>query len=152
MITRRRFLLGGLGALVLAGAGIIGFGRPALEAEIVAILRRRLDYLKLDDEGLHAYARDQVGVLLAKRPSLGRLRYHFVSAVGPTFKRFMRSTDTRSRMERMGDMFVSTYLISSDFFTNGSDESRIVRYVGFYDPMVRPCGSPFSRPMLANPA
>jgi hypothetical protein len=152
MITRRSLLLGGLAVFGIAGVGLFGFGRAGLESEIVAILRRRLGYLKLDEDGLRAYAKDQTGVFLAKRPSLSRLRYHFISAVGPSFKRFQRSTDTRSRLERMEDQFVSTFLISSDFFFNGSDESRVVRYKYFYDPLVHPCGSPFARPLSGDPA
>jgi hypothetical protein len=147
MNLRRRIVLGGAGIIALAGIGVVGFGRAGLEYAIVSTLRRRLDYLKLDEDGLQAYARDHVAVLLAKRPTLNRLRYRLVAAVGPSFARFHRSTDARTRRERLEDLFVSTYLVSTDFFANGSDETRLVRYVGYYDPMVRPCGSPFSRPV-----
>jgi len=147
MNRRRQFLLGGLGLVGLLGLGLWGFGRTALEGQIVAALRRRLDYLRLDDDGLHAFARDQAAVLLAKRPSLGRLRYHLVAAVGPSFARFYRSTDKRTRLERMEDSFAATYLMSSDFFFHGADESRPVRYVNFYDATLHPCSNPFARPV-----
>jgi hypothetical protein len=39
---------------------------------------------------------------------------------------------------------VSAYLLSSDFFQNKMDETRIVKYVGLYDPYTRPCSHPFS--------
>lgn len=152
MIKRRSFLLGGLGVLGLAALGVWGFGRSALESEIVSILRRRLSFLKLDEEGLHAYAKDQIAALLAKRPSLNRLRYHFVSAVGPSFKRFQRSADTRGLIERTEDQFVSTYLISSDFFFTDADPSRLVRYRFFYDALSHPCASPFARPLADEPS
>ena len=35
------------------------------------------------------------------------------------------------------------YLLSTDFFKNGADESRLVSYIGFYDPAVTPCNNPF---------
>ena len=147
MIPRRRLLLGAVGLGAIAGLGLWGFGRAVIEAEIVSLLRKRLAFLKLNEEGLRAYAKDQTGALLAKRPTLSRLRYHFVSAVGPSFKRFARSTDTRSRMERMEDTVVSTFLVSSDFFLHGADESRVVQYLNLYDAMVHPCASPFARPL-----
>jgi hypothetical protein len=70
-----------------------------------------------------------------------------LSAVAPSFKRYYRSTDKRSRLARLEDSLVSTYLLSSDFFLNGADESRKINYVAYYDPM-RPCQNPFARPAV----
>ena len=151
MIKRRQFLLGGLGIAAAAALGLAGLGRPAIEAEIVAGIRKRLPFLTLDDTGLHAFAQDQVATLLAKRPTLNRLKYHFMSHVAPSFTRYLRSTDTRTRLEQTLDNFTSTYLLSSDFFINGSDESEPVRYLAFYDPLLA-CGNPFARPALDTPA
>jgi hypothetical protein len=147
MSTRRRFLLGGLAVVVVAGVGVIGFGPGAAESHIVAAVRRRLGFLKLDEQGLHAFAKDQVSALLAKRPTWNRLKYHYLSMFAKQFTRYNRSNDTRSRTQRMEDNFASTYLLSSDFFINGADESRTVEYVSFYDPL-RACGNPFWRPAI----
>lgn len=150
-MNRRRVLLGGLGIIGVLGLGALGLGRIGVEAKIVAVLRRRLDFLELDPDGLHTFARDQVRAVLDKRlPTWNRLRYHFVSTVAPSFMRYYRSADTRSRITRAEDSLVSTFLLSSDFFLNGSDESRLVRYVAFYNPL-RPCtGDPFARPVSAD--
>jgi hypothetical protein len=145
MSTRRRFLLSGLAVVAVAGVGVIGFGRMGAESHIVKVIRRRLSYLKLDEAGVHAFAKDQVDALLAKRPSWSRLKYHYQAAFGKQFTRYNRSSDTRTRSQRLEDNFVSSYLLSSDFFVNGADESRRVRYLAFYDPL-RPCGNPFWRP------
>jgi len=148
MINRRRLLLGGLGAVGVAGLAAWGFGRAGLEAEVAAVVRRRLGFLKLDREGLHAYARDQVAAMLNKKfPTWNRLRYHFLSAVAPSFQRYYRSASRRSRIAKAEDALVSTYLLSSDFFWKGADASRIVKYIAFYDPM-RPCSNPFARPVI----
>jgi hypothetical protein len=148
MMSRRGFLLGGLGFVGVLGLGAWGFGRAAFEAEIVSVLRRRLSFLKLNQDGLHAYARDQATALFNKKiPTWNRLRYHFLSAVAPSFKRFYRSSDKRSRLARVEDSIVSTYLLSSDFFLNHADESRTVNYVAYYDPM-HPCQNPFARPAV----
>lgn len=143
-MRRRRFLIG-LGVAALAGLGAIGLGRVGAEAQIASYVRRRLGFLRLDEAGLQAFARDQMAALLAKRPSLTRLKYHFLSVYSPAYSRLDRSSDTRSRLARVEDAFVSTYLLSSDFFTNGADPARPVHYVRFYDPL-RPCGNPFARP------
>ena len=152
MIGRRRLLQLSLGIVVLAGVGVVGFGRTAAEAEIVSHLRRRLRFLHLDESGLRAFARDQVEFLLAKRPTWVRWKYHFLHALGPkAFSRFDTSNDRRSRTARLVDNLSETYLLSSDFFLQGADESRTVRYLQFYDPM-RPCGNPFARPVIDDRA
>lgn len=150
-IARRKILLGSAGVIGVLGLGVWGFGGLGLEAEIVSVLRRRLSFLKLDADGLRAFAKAQVRALFDKRiPTWNRMKYHFQSAVGPA-GRYDRSTDTRSKIARAEDTLISTYLLSSDFFWNGSDESRIVRYIAYYDPMDA-CGNPFARPAVDHPA
>ena len=150
-MRRRAFLVGGLGVVLVAGLGVWGFGRAVSETEIVSHLRRRLSFLHLDDAGLRAFAHDQVNTLLAKRPSWVRWKYHFLHIFARSFSRFDTSNDRRSRVERLEDNLASTYLLSSDFFINGADERRLVKYLEYYDPM-RPCGNPFARPVLTKHA
>jgi hypothetical protein len=145
MNKRRRFLLGGLGVAALAGLGAWGFGPLIAESEIVSLVRRRLAFLKLDEAGLHAFAKDQTAALLAKRPTWNRMKYHFLSVFSHSFTRYNVSNDKRSRSERLADSLSQTYLLSSDFFVNGAQVSRVVQYRSLYDPMV-PCGNPFARP------
>ena len=145
MINRRRLLLGGMGAAAVAVIGVAAFGKMGIEAEIVSVLRRRLAYLKLDDGGLQAFAKDQASAVVGKKiPTWNRLRYHFLSAVSPSWKRYYRSYDTRSRIIRTEDTLIQNYLLSTDFFLNGGDETQTIKYVAYYDPM-RPCQNPFAR-------
>ena len=147
MISRRRLIMGGLGVVGVAGLGAWGLGRLGFQLEIASILRRRLGYLKLDEGGVRAFAKDQTRATFGKKiPTWNRLRYHMLASGASSFKRFYRSTDTRSRIGRFEDTLVSTYLLSSDFFWNGADESRKVNYVAYYDPN-RPCNNPFARPV-----
>jgi hypothetical protein len=147
MIKRRQFLLGGLAVIAIAGLGVIGFGRGAAEAKIATLVRRRLSFLRLEEAGLQAFAHEQVGALLAKRPTWNRMKYHFLAVFSKSFTRYNSSSDTRTRRERMVDNLASTYLLSSDFFLNKADASRVVQYLSLYDPL-RPCGNPFARPPM----
>jgi hypothetical protein len=148
MINRRRFLWGSAGFVVVAGVTVGLLARPVIESEIEAVVRRRLSYLKLDAAGVRRFASDQTTKILAKRVSFSRMRYHLASSFGSSYKRFARSTDTRSRTQRIEDMWVCDYLLSSDFFINGSNETRVIQYVSYYDPLLRPCGNPFARPAV----
>ena len=147
MMKRRKFLFAGLGVIAVVGAGGVVLGPRAAESEIVSHVRQRLSFLKLDEAGLRQFAKDQVAVLLAKRPTWNRWKYHFMSVFSKSFTRYEHSTDTRNRRQRMEDNIASTYLLSSDFFLNGADQSRVVQYLAFYDPL-RGCGNPFARPAV----
>jgi len=148
MWSRRGFVKLGVGAVALAGAGTLA-GWYLSEAEIVSAVRRRLTFLHLDEAGLHAFAKDQMSALLAKRPTWYRWKYHVrLLFQKPTAAAsWGRTSDRRSRRERMEDNLATVFLLSSDFFTNGADETRVVQYVVLYDPM-RPCGNPFARPAV----
>jgi hypothetical protein len=143
MITRRRMIVGGIGVVGVGGLSAWGVGRIGLRAEIASLIKRRLDYLKLDERGLQTFATDKVDAIFNKKiPTWNRLRYHFGAGV-PSFGRFHRS-DARSRTESFEDGIVQLYLLSSSFFIDGADESRVVRYVGYFDP-THPCQNPFAR-------
>jgi hypothetical protein len=139
MITRRQ--------LVLVAGGIVGgyagwryFGSSDQEA-FVTVVRRRLDYLKLDLDGVNAFARDMAA---AHAISDGRLR--FLNVVKPLYDHVSLSTKSRigSALRHGEERVVTNYLLSSDFLINGADESRVVRYLGYYNPM-RACGNPFAQ-------
>jgi hypothetical protein len=148
VISRRRLIVGGLGAVGVAALGAWGLGRMGFQLEIASILRRRLGFLKLDEGGVRAFAKDQTKATFDKKiPTWNRMRYHLLASGASSFKRFYRSAETRSRIGRFEDTLVSTYLLSSDFFWNGSDESRKVSYVAYYDP-IRACQNPFARPAV----
>jgi hypothetical protein len=47
--------------------------------------------------------------------------------------------------DRWPELVQAQFLLSTDFFRFDADESRVISYVGYYDPAVRPCNNPFSR-------
>jgi hypothetical protein len=145
-MVKRRQLLVGIGSAIVACAGLFGLGEIAMESEIVAAVRKRLAFLRLDQTGLDMFAKDQVDALLAKRPSWERIKFHFDSVFARSAAAtFGYSSDRRSRLERLQDHFATVYLLSTDFFQHGADESRIVHYVALFDPL-RACDNPFARP------
>jgi hypothetical protein len=148
MLKRRRFLKIGLGVVAVAAVGVWG-ADMAGEAEIVATVRKRLSFLKLEEAGLHSFAKDYISALLAKRPSWYRWKYHIQSLFRKPGARWGISTDTRSRRERFADNLATQYLLSSDLFLNGADENRTIQYVKLYDPM-RACAAPFARQISSS--
>lgn len=119
---------------MIAGAGgaaaILSFRLgTSFEAVASKLIRQELSFLNLDPDGVTKFVRD-----------------------------FSRTKDTSYRLVVKGyallgigssrsgkvNQLVSSYLLSTDFFTNGMDERSTVRYVGLYNPYTRPCAHPFS--------
>ncbi len=143
---KRRHFLWGAASVAAVAAGLFAADEIS-EHEIVAAVRRRLPMLQLDDEGLRAFARDRVAQLLAKRPTWFRIKYHirsFLSKPGELIGYRFSYPDSRSKRERWEDNLATIYLLSTDFFWNGADQSKSVKYQALYDP-IRACGNPFAR-------
>jgi len=145
MPSRRTFLA--VACAGLLGAGGWRFFRARDEDAILMVLRKRLDYLQLDPAGIRSFARD-----LASRRLLSRGRLRLMMTFSPLYRRFdLNGQNFLAVAIRHGEeRIVSNYLLSSDFFINGADQSRIVRYLGFYDPL-RACSNPFAR-LAGGPA
>jgi hypothetical protein len=141
-MKRRYFLLSGLaGACGLAGWR---FASSSDQAAVAKVVHKRLSYLKLDPAGVQQFARDLTATRI-----ISSARLHFIDAVGPLYTRPALSGDNRldNTIRHGEDRVVTLYLLSSDFFQHGADESRIVSYLHYYDPLIA-CGNPFARPVI----
>ena len=138
MLSRRGFII----ATGVGLSGVVGL-RLALTSDadaIAAVLRKRLNYLDLDEAGVLSFARD-----LARTRIIATGKLRLAAAVGlldfepPAIGYF--TTVLHHGEERV----VTAYLLSTDFFLSGADEARKVRYLGYYDPFKDACLNPFPR-------
>jgi hypothetical protein len=146
MIKRRTVLLGIAGIGGLPGFLAWRVNRSTDQDAVVEVLRKRLNYLQLDQAGLRQFAED-----LAARHPMSSARLRILAAATPLYTRLALSGhNVASNGIRHGEERVVTlYLLSSDFFQSGQDEKRPVKYLGYYDP-VRACGNPFARPVMLS--
>jgi hypothetical protein len=145
MFSRRQFLAAGTAGLT--GLVTWRYIRSSDEDAIIAVLNKRLDYLLLDVDGLHAFAGD-----LAAQKVISSNKLRMLDAAGPIYTQLSVTSygNALTHAVRHGEeRIVSLYLLSSDFFLTGADETRIVRYHGYYDPIRKfhPCSNPFARPI-----
>ena len=140
-MRRRTFLLSS--AAVLGGAVAWRFADANDQSAIAKVLYKKLPYLRLDDDGVRRFAAD-----ITAHGIVSSFRLHVIDAAGGLYTRHSLTPDSRlGRALRHGeDRVVTQYLMSSDFFINGADKRRTVRYLGYYDPMVA-CNNPFARPV-----
>jgi hypothetical protein len=141
-MKRRYFLLSGFAA----ACGLVGwrFARSTEEAAIVKVLHKKLEYLKLDADGVQRFARD-----LAASKTISNARLRILNAAGPLYTRSELSAGNMlgNGIHHGEDKVVTVFLLSSDLFKNGADQTRTVHYLGLYDPMIA-CGNPFARPVI----
>jgi hypothetical protein len=142
VISRRTFLLSAAAAVPLAA--LWRFKQSTDEAAIIAVLHKCLAFLKLDEDGVRAFARDATAANFSRAPKL-----RLVAALGPLYRGIpLSGNNSFAKAVRHGEeRVVSQYLLSTDFFRNGADESKIVRYVAYFDFVKHPiaCGNPFAR-------
>jgi hypothetical protein len=119
MLDRRRFLVTSMAGV----AGLVAWRliRSSDEDAIIAVLKKRLDYLILDENGLRVFARDLVAQQIIASHKLRMLDF-----AGPVYTQLSLASRSNAltRAIRHGEeRIVTQYLMSSDFFQNGADET-----------------------------
>lgn len=130
-MKRRKFIQ--LTGIAAAGAAIPGIAYLStnLKDSAAEIIINEFHYLKLDREGVNKF----VEVFLQKYPPSSK----FTAKVRTANLLNLKASDAR-----LGSTITKEYLLSTDFFRNKMDESKVVKYIGFYDPYHMPCTNPFS--------
>lgn len=145
-MKRRTFLIST--AAIAGGALAWRVSRSRDAAAIAKVVQKQLHYLKLDAAGVERFARD-----MSERKAISSFRLRIIDSAGVLYTAFTPARGGRidQAMRHGEDRIVTQYLMSSDFFAHGADESRIVRYLGYYDPLVA-CNNPFARPAIDESA
>jgi hypothetical protein len=149
-MRRRSFLLGAAGVAGLVGLAGWRLFANSQQQVVMAVLRYRLGYLRLDEAGLKSFADE-----IVKRQKVSALRLRVLGAFWPLYKGMSLTGHEwyAPGVLHGEERVITAYLLSSDFFQNGASETRPVRYVGFYDPEHNPvaCSSPFARSVTQGP-
>lgn len=138
----RRSFLGISAALVAGGAAIFGISLNSYSGIIKNVIRNRLGYLKISEEDLNKFAEDYQKVM-QKSPSK-------VLMIDLSYKcshlNFCQKK-IGDRLEYFESYVLRYFLKGSDFFMNGMDESKPVKYlsVDMLDPYKSPCYNPFAK-------
>ena len=136
-------------AVIVGAAAVITWWRRSLggdrERETArAILRKKLGYLELDEGDVERFLDD---FLSDQNPHPLRSRLRRLHSGLPLYEYtdILAATSLAGRVEALEEWLVTSFLLSSDFFGNNADTTRVVHYVAFYDPYRLPCTNPFAR-------
>ena len=141
-MKRRYFMLSCVAGV--AGVAAARYASSSEQSAIAKVLYKKLSYLKLDAQGVRQFAID-----LAARGGISAARLRLVDAIGPlyTHTHLEGHNAVDTAVHHGEDRVTTLYLLSSDFFKRHAGQDRVVRYTGFYDPLIA-CGNPFARPAV----
>ncbi len=141
-LSRRKFLALGFVAATAPLYALYAWRWGDPTDIIVAILKRRVGYLRVEPDTFHDFAKSYISSRKDYERQLATL-----SAVSLPLQFFSpyRWIAQGNALRRLEDNVVSSYLLSTDFFANSANEQREVSYISFYDPYARPCSNPFNR-------
>jgi hypothetical protein len=134
-------MLGGAAVLFVAPYAFYQWRHGNPTKIIVAILKRRVGYLKVEAGSFQRFAREYVEY---KREYVSDLARDSIFALPFTYLTPYRWLPMGHPLRRLEDNVVTKYLLSTDFFLHDADESRDVKYLSFYEPQLAPCRNPFA--------
>lgn len=143
-LSRRAFIASATaGLLVLIAAPYAYYHSRYGKATriVIAILKRRVGYLKTEPGSFERFAREYIDYKTGYASRLAKLS---AVAFPLTYFTLYRWLPMGHPLRRLEDNVVTKYLLSTDFFFHGADESREVKYLSFYDPATAPCRNPFA--------
>ena len=105
-------------------------------------MRKTLPFLRIDDSDLQRFAHNYMDYALPAHQVW--LWAHAHLALVHRYTGFLYRRRDADLFRALDDTASSTFLLSSDFFEHGADESRQVRYLRYYDPYAFACGNPFA--------
>ena len=134
--SRRNLMKAGVTSGVLVGLAGTGawFGRDWIKRlqpqEMAEYLRANFDYLtfNFNEDKFLEYAKEY--------------REHY-EEISRELWSDLRGRGSEQHREEI-DQFATRFLMSTDFFMYGADESRPINYVMFYHPYRSPCWNPLS--------
>ena len=114
------------------------------EGDVDEIIKERLPYLKLDSKGVNVFAKD-----LVQRHIISVCKLRLIEMVVPVCIQVSLHIGVNAQahhFKHSGVRIVSMYLLSTDYFQNGYDESKIVCHLEFYAPFekLKSCQTTFT--------
>ena len=143
-LSRRAFITrvtAGLIVFVAAPYAVYQWRYGKATKIVIAILRRRLGYLDVAPGDFERFAVEYVEYKRGNAKQLAKLAAVSFPLTYVTLYRWLPMGHPLRRLE---DNVVTKFLLSTDFFLRGGDESRRIEYLSFYEPRTAPCRNPFA--------
>jgi len=144
--NRRRFIFAGLGlsaASLLGGWWFFKVRNRDIHPTINAIIHQELNYLQITDEDLKKFSEELKNAMLHSDLTLASWS-GLLAPIYANSKFFDYFSSTQGLKKQFAEYLCSEFLLSSDFFQNGADPQKPVRYLKYYYLNLEPC-NPLAR-------
>ena len=137
-MRRRNFLkISSIGAgIAVASPPVIVNTNGFFSVAVKTIVRRELHFLKIHPDALDQFA-VEFARYITKRSFITTQKLRFKIAAVYFIRRNSKSSETVNYV-------AGKFLLSSDFFLHGMDETRVLNFVGMHDMDLAVCANPFS--------
>lgn len=148
-MNRRTFLVSStVGVFAIAsGVWAIKAGyfnrRSRIANTIFAVFTKRLAYLNWDEAEVLIFIQD----FLNDPRNKGLLKkVNKLSFSYPIYAHtdWLERTSIASKIRSFEGKIATKFLLSTNFFWNDADMTKPVKYLGYYNPYLKPCQNPFS--------
>jgi len=130
-MNRRKFLiLAGVSTGALVVPASVYFVTGNVKKYAVLLIEKELSYLKIEQGSIAKYVDEYFG---NTNDTVTRMKWKSMYYLNVTWQK------SDQLME-----LIKYFLLSSDFFINKMDESKMVKYLGLYSPYKSPVPNPFS--------
>ena len=131
-MKRRTFItLAGVGAGLCIVPPALYYIAPGTQEYALKVLKKELNYLKIAPGSMEKYVVDYFNRL--GNDTLSTLKWKTTYYLQLNYE----------KSDRVRDL-IKYFLLSSDFFINKTDESKLVHYVGLYSPYTSAIPNPYS--------
>jgi hypothetical protein len=138
-ISRRRFIITSI--IVVAGLVLSVFAFIPFEYVIRRIIKNDLKALAISDDIIQSFIQD------AKSNGYFRQmdrRKKWLIRIYDRLPVNWISFPYEGKYKEYRSLIIADFLMSTDFFMNKMNPDKEIKYIGFYDPYMRPCSNPFS--------
>ena len=126
--------------------GLLGAGAAAVSGSAAWIWRDRIKHL--DDRAVVSFIKSELGYLQLSIDDVQLLEFveQYRKHYGPIQRKQWHQVRGRGveAYKRQMDHLTTTFLLSTNFFLNGADESMPVHYMMLYHPYASPCWNPLA--------
>jgi hypothetical protein len=131
-MERRKFImLAGVGAGMCLIPPSLYFVAPGVKKYALHAIEKEFQYLKLAPGAAAKYVDDYFA--LNGNNTMETIKWKIIYYTGLSY----------NKSDRVRDL-LKYFLLSTDFFINKTDESKVVNYLGMYSPYSSPIPNPYS--------
>ncbi|MDM8568602.1 hypothetical protein QUF50_03630 [Thiotrichales bacterium HSG1] len=150
-MNRRTFLLSFVGIFATAtGIWSVKNGylsnNTRIKNTIFAVFEKRLSYLKWDKTEVLNFIQDFIDHVDNEGYIGGKLnKFSFLYPIYNYTDLLNKTPFFTGKVRSFEEKIITDFLLSSNFFREGADETKPVKYLFYYDPYQAPCQNPLAK-------